>query len=144
VGTLGFPYIGILQTKSEQAAIIANEEVNSQIPGLVENGEIQPLVEKKIYEVLPYKDIDREQVDEMLATLPEEKQDELNADLKEIKERSTQGALADMAYFPMFMLVCYIGLIVYFKSKGGYKAQVLTGHAAEDDKFTGGVEGAVE
>ena len=30
-------------------------------------------------------------------------------------------------------------LIVYFMSRGGYKAEVLTGHAARDEKFTGGV-----
>jgi hypothetical protein len=42
------------------------------------------------------------------------------------------------------MLVGYIILLIYFKSRGGYKAQVLTGHAAKDDKFTGGVQAGVE
>ena len=27
-----------------------------------------------------------------------------------------------MAMFPAFMLVCYLGMIAYFKSRGGYKA----------------------
>jgi hypothetical protein len=27
-----------------------------------------------------------------------------------------------MAYFPAFMLACYIALFMYFKSKGGYQA----------------------
>ena len=31
---------------------------------------------------------------------------------------------------------------MYFKSRGGYQAEVLTGHAAEDEKFTGGTAGA--
>ena len=35
-------------------------------------------------------------------------------------------------------------LILYFRAKGGYKAQVLTGHAAEDKEFTGGVEAGME
>jgi hypothetical protein len=35
-------------------------------------------------------------------------------------------ALAKMALFPTFMLVCYIILFVYFKSRGGYKAQDIT------------------
>ena len=52
--------------------------------------------------------------------------------------------MAYMALFPTFMLACYIGLFLYFKSKGGYDAQVLTGHEAKDAKFTGGVEGPVE
>ena len=42
------------------------------------------------------------------------------------------------------MCVCYLGLIVYFKSRGGYQAEVLTGHAAKDEKYTGGVPGPVE
>jgi hypothetical protein len=42
------------------------------------------------------------------------------------------------------MLLCYIILIIYFRSRGGYSAQVLTGHAAEDKKFTGGVPGPME
>jgi len=42
------------------------------------------------------------------------------------------------------MFLCYLALIFYFRTKGGYQAQVLTGHAAEDEKFTGGVPGAVE
>jgi hypothetical protein len=42
------------------------------------------------------------------------------------------------------MCACYLGLIAYYKSRGGYKAQVLAGHSAEDERFTGGVTGAVE
>jgi hypothetical protein len=49
-----------------------------------------------------------------------------------------------MAFFPMFMLACYIALFMYFKSKGGYQAEVLTGHAAQDEKFTGGVAGPAD
>ncbi|MEY2428106.1 MAG: hypothetical protein QOJ40_991, partial [Verrucomicrobiota bacterium] len=32
------------------------------------------------------------------------------------------SALGKMAMFPAFMLCGYIGLMLYFKSKGGYKA----------------------
>jgi hypothetical protein len=49
-----------------------------------------------------------------------------------------------MVIFPAFMLACYLILILYFRAKGGYEAQVLTGHAARDEEYTGGVEGAVE
>jgi hypothetical protein len=37
-----------------------------------------------------------------------------------------------------------LGLIFYFKSKGGYEAEVLAGHAAHDEEFTGGVEGPID
>ena len=52
--------------------------------------------------------------------------------------------LGTMALFPAFLLVCYLILFFYFKSRGGYKAQVLTGHEAEDEKFTGGVPGPAD
>ena len=32
-----------------------------------------------------------------------------------------QGALAKVAVFPLLMLACYVGLIFYFNSRGGYK-----------------------
>ena len=38
----------------------------------------------------------------------------------------------------------YLLLIIYFRAVGGYKAEVLVGHAAEDEKFTGGTEGPGE
>ena len=57
---------------------------------------------------------------------------------------SAQKALANMAVFPAIMLIAYICLFLYFKSRGGYKAEVLAGHEAEDAKFTGGVEGGGE
>ena len=63
----------------------------------------------------------------------------------EAAQRATkQQALAKIAVLPAIMCVCYLILIGYFKSRGGYKAQVLTGHSADDKKFTGGVPGAIE
>lgn len=49
-----------------------------------------------------------------------------------------------VAIFPVLMFVCYLILIAYFRSKGGYEARVLTEHDAEDAEFTGGVEGPME
>ena len=75
-------------------------------------------------------------------------------DYKPLKEESDQlksitGAvqketLATVALLPCGMLVCYLILIMYFKSQGGYTAEVLTGHLAEDEKFTGGTVGPGE
>ena len=42
------------------------------------------------------------------------------------------------------MAVGFLILILYFWSRGGYQAQVLVGHKADDEKFTGGVEGPGE
>ena len=38
-----------------------------------------------------------------------------------IVSSAKQGALAKMCLFPGIMLVCYLILIAYFKSQGGYK-----------------------
>ena len=76
-------------------------------------------------------------------TLTKEASDKIDAvpEVKEAKAGSGQKALGSMAMFPAIMLIAYIALFLYFKSRGGYKAEVLTGHGAEDEKFTGGVEG---
>ncbi|QDT65052.1 MFS transporter [Calycomorphotria hydatis] len=147
VGTLGFPYIGILQTNAQQSAIVANTEIQEELPGLVEDGKVVPVTEKASYEVLKYTAID----DAKLKTLIEEDTDspeqaeEMTEKVQGILDRSNQRALFSMAGFPVFMLVCYLILIVYFRSKGGYKAEVLTHDPGEKtDEFTGGVAAAVE
>jgi MFS family permease len=50
-------------------------------------------------------------------------------------------ALTWTAYIPAAMAVGYLLLLLYFLARGGYKAEVLVGHAAEDERFTGGTEG---
>jgi MFS family permease len=53
-------------------------------------------------------------------------------------------ALAWTAAIPATLAVGYLLLLLYFKAIGGYKAEVLVGHAAEDERFTGGTEGPGE
>jgi MFS family permease len=53
-------------------------------------------------------------------------------------------ALTWTAYVPATMAVCYLLLVLYFLARGGYKAEVLVGHAAVDERFTGGTEGPGE
>jgi MFS family permease len=53
-------------------------------------------------------------------------------------------ALAWTAYVPAAMAVCYLLLVLYFLLRGGYKAEVLIGHAAVDEEFTGGTQGPGE
>lgn len=43
------------------------------------------------------------------------------ASIAPLKRQATKGALKTVAIFPVIMLVCFVILIVYFKSKGGYK-----------------------
>jgi MFS family permease len=53
-------------------------------------------------------------------------------------------ALTWTAAVPALMALCYLLLILYFRARGGYKAEVLVGHGAEDERFTGGTEGPGE
>jgi hypothetical protein len=55
-----------------------------------------------------------------------------------------QMALTYTAGIPATMALCYLLLFLYFKARGGYKAEVLVGHAADDEEFTGGTEGPGE
>jgi MFS family permease len=141
VGVLGFPYIGTLQADKKIEAIAATPAAQS-VTGLVQNGTLSEKVldDKKVYEIIPYKTVNDTKLDATTALLPSDKKKEIT----EAAAASAQKALGNMARFPMFMLVCYIILIIYFRTRGGYSAQVLTGHAAEDKKFTGGVVGPVE
>ncbi|MEZ6112063.1 MAG: MFS transporter [Pirellulaceae bacterium] len=127
VGVLGFPYIGFLQENTASTELAANSAPTAEVV----------LTEEKYLGFVDYRAIDPAQE----ATITDE---EGKAALKAAKTAGQFDALAKMALFPSFMLICYIVLFLYFKSKGGYKAEVLTGHAAEDEKFTGGVPAAVE
>lgn len=106
VGILGGPFIGYLQESSVTSAI------KEELP------EVYPLVtQESDYLLGDYTAFAADN----LSTLPEPEQEQVQI----IQERETQGALAKMTMFPAFMLVCYICLILYFKSKGGYRPKVL-------------------
>ena len=119
VGTLGFPYIGTLQSHKEIVAITSNAELKKEMPGLVDESGKPAFVEgKKIYEILPYEAVSEAKLTSMI---PTGKKDVIEEQVKEVRSQSRQGALFDMAVFPLFMFVCYMILIGYFALRGGYK-----------------------
>ena len=68
-------------------------------------------------------------------------------DYKAVSDARLHGgkqALTWTAYVPAMMAIGYLFLVIYFVARGGYKAEVLVGHAAEDERFTGGTEGPGE
>ena len=73
--------------------------------------------------------------DDAVAMLPEEDQERVVA----VQSASSQLALRTVAWLPAFMFVCYVLLILYFRSKGGYKPVEL-----KLEEETGGVEGPAE
>lgn len=127
VGTIGGPAIGTLQDTTfnhavAQAAPEVHEEVVAEKNGLFTE----------------YQYIDKAKFSD--ARLTQSQLDELTV----LESQTKQHALAKIAVLPAIMCVCYLVLIAYFKSRGGYRAEVLTGHAAEDEKFTGGTMGPGE
>ena len=110
VGVVGGPLIGELQ---EQAA---QRRIEQQMPGVYEQVSVE-----NHYFLGAYRAVDETK----LATLPPQQATEVANVARDAK----QSALARVTIFPAFMLVCYLALIVYFRSRGGYKAVHLgAGH----------------
>jgi hypothetical protein len=109
VGVLGFPFIGFLQEKTTTQILTENA------PALV--GQVTT---HKNYVLGKYDAVD--------PTKTEAITDEISkAQIAEATKSGQFAALGKMALFPAFMLICYIALALYFKSKGGYKAVDIHG-----------------
>lgn len=52
--------------------------------------------------------------------------------LDEVRADAKRDAMKSVAVLPLIMAACYLGLILYFRAKGGYKAVELTLTGAED------------
>jgi MFS family permease len=103
VGILGAPFLGYLQESSATQALAAAN------PALY-----QTVTVENTYLLGKYQAIDPMKSAAILD----------DASHKTIENATTTGqfsALGKMALFPIFGLACYLGLIAYFKSRGGYK-----------------------
>ena len=126
VGTLGTAYIGALQTKTQQDALVASAEVSEAVPSLVAEGKVTTLKEKSVYEIIKYDTVDDDKVKEKIAELPEDEREATTKLVKSVRDAGNQKALGSMIIFPIIMLVGFLGILLYFKSKGGYKPIELT------------------
>lgn len=110
VGVLGFPIIGALQERTAVTELKASDPATAQ----------SVLIEKKLFGQ-PYEAID-----------PDKSAKVSEASGKEAVANANKAgqfdALAKMALFPTFMLVCYLILFAYFRSKGGYRARDISQH----------------
>ncbi len=131
VGVLGFPYIGKLKDDKQVQSITANQEVVSVATGLVADGKPTFLDKKSLYDLLSYETVSEAKLTAAVDKVTDaEAKKTVAAKIKDARDKSSQGALANMAYFPAFMLAFYLLLTLYFKSKGGYKPVELgvSGH----------------
>ena len=103
VGILGGPVIGKMTEDSIKASVEAASSEETY----------QSVSKESTYFLGDYTAVDSDKVE----ALPEDQAKKINESIQSGK----QGSLASIAIFPVFMLLCYLGLIFHFKSKGGYK-----------------------
>jgi hypothetical protein len=113
IGVLGGPAIGVVQDRdfttiiSQRDAQLA-QRVLIEKPGVF--GESSSLDQEKIGDLT---EAQKEMVDEAII-------------------ESKQGTLKKIAILPAIMFLCYVTLIVYFRSRGGYRTQTLPGREPQD------------
>jgi MFS family permease len=125
VGVIGAVFLGFIQDSS------ISKHLQKQDPAAYTQ-----TVSQKKWVLGEYQAVDEDKV----KVLPANEQ----ARITGIEDSAKKSALATVAIFPGIMLVCYLILLGYFRAKGGYEAQVLTGHAANDAEYTGGVVGPAD
>jgi len=108
VGVLGGPLLGTIQDDALDSRLLAQAPaVHTIVAG-----------EPTDAYLMTFQPIDRAKV----AALPEAHRKIVD----EITATNSQRTLATFAILPMIMFFCYVGLILYFKAKGGYKPVQLT------------------
>ncbi len=113
VGILGAPFLGYMQEST------TTQQLQAANPALYQQVKMEPSPK---YLLGTYEAIDpvkRAAVTDAKA----------QADLQAATTAGKFSALGKMALFPLFTLACYLALIAYFKSRGGYKP-VHIGEAA--------------
>lgn len=108
VGIIGGPLIGKMQEDSARAAVVASGGGQAQYDAIKRTD---------TFFLGSYEAVDEGKV----AALPAAESKSVSEVIKEAK----QGALAKVTIFPCFMLVCYLILLGWFKSRGGYRPSEL-------------------
>lgn len=104
VGVLGAPFFGTMQDK------LLDSAVRAESPAL--HAAVTAPAQQKFG--LEFRPIDQQKV----AALPADDR----ATLDRLKIQTNQGTLARVALLPVIMLICYVGLMLHFRGKGGYRA----------------------
>ena len=109
VGVLGAPFLGALQDKSfDQAVNTSQPAIHASVAGTEQSDFL-----------MHYRPLDKQKI----AALPADQR----AKVDTIRAETNQSTLAKFAILPALMAVCYGILLVYFKSRGGYRPVELGG-----------------
>jgi MFS family permease len=121
VGVLGGPFLGALQDKN------LDTQVSKDHPAIY-----AIVADKQVTNLgMTYSPLDKSKI----ALLPPDQKQEVEKEVGITK----QGVLKIFALLPATMFLCYVGLIIYFRGKGGYKLQKISGEEA-----SGGIQAAIE
>ncbi len=113
VGVLGNPFLGAMQDND------LDVRLREENPALHQN---IALPEQSKY-LFRYQPLDKQKIEQLP---PEEK-----AEVEQIITSTNQATLAKVALLPLTMFLCYLALILYFRSKGGYRP-VEIGQSGEE------------
>ena len=126
VGVLGAPFQGFIQdTKVDRDLGEANKAVYAKV-----------INEPKKSVFGEFRAVDPIKVDALPAA---EK-----AEVVGIQDAAKRNVLVTTAIFPCLMLACYLGLVIYFATKGGYKPKIIISEKEEALLMSGGAMGPSE
>jgi len=123
-GAIGFPLLGLFQIDTQTDALL-DGEVAAKVPAIVETVDGETTLKTTTTKEGLFGDYsvpDDAAIAAEIAKLSDaDAVAALTAEADEVAKLSPKWSLKRIAIFPAFMLICYVGLFVYFKSKGGYK-----------------------
>jgi MFS family permease len=103
VGVLGAPFLGVMQdTNFEKALMAQDTALHAKVAGVPE-----------AKYGMTYHPLDKQKI----AALPEAER----TAVEKIRNANNQSTLAKMALLPAIMAVCYVGLILFYRARGGYR-----------------------
>ena len=102
-GLFGVVFLGNIQDKQ------IDRELQKQNPAI----HAKAMGNEKASIFGKYKPLDHEKVSDLSSTD--------KAIISDVQTTSKQSALSTVAIFPGIMLISYLGMIFYFRSRGGYK-----------------------
>jgi hypothetical protein len=112
---LGIPFLGALQDHS------LDHRLETQNPAI--HAKVAEPAQSKYG--MTYSPLDKTRI----ARLPANEQ----AVVEEVRVVNNQAVLAKVAILPGIMCLCYLSLIIYFRSKGGYRqVEIFSANAPPD------------
>lgn len=117
VGVIGAVFLGAIQDHAVDDDLLAHDQANNTALHSTY------VTQERTSVFGDYKALDPQAL--------ESANDADRATIEGVQAESKKSALMTVAIFPVIMLACYIVLIVYFQTKGGYRAIDITEEAAE-------------